>query len=172
MMGFWGMASLVTLSVAAIAALFAIAALVRRLRAAREAQRTAEAKLEIVECIAEVGTWQTDDASQFVDWSPHVFAIHCRNPARGRPTLDEAIAYYHPDDRDMVSATVARARSEGEDFEYHARIVDETGRLRHVLARGAARFADGKVAGIFGSVIEMRGGWERVAEPRALAEQY
>lgn len=171
-MGVWGVVPLAALGLALVAALLVIASLQRRIGAAREAQRIAEAKLEIVECIAEVGTWEIDAAARFVDMSPHVFAIHCRNPARGMPTLDEAVAYYHPDDRAMVSAAFARARSEGEDFEYHARIIDETGRLRHVLARGAARFSGEQVAGIFGSVIEMRGGWERVAEPRELAEQY
>jgi hypothetical protein len=86
-------------------------------------------------------------------------------------SVEEAVAYYHPEDRELVRAAFNRSLIEGEDFEYHARIVDETGRLRYVLARGAARFADGRISGVFGSVIEMRGPWRRVPDGSALADQ-
>jgi PAS domain-containing protein len=148
-----------------------VAVLLNRLREAREGRRTAEAKLEIVECVAEVGTWDFAADTRIIDLSPQAFAIFNRPPAKGMMSVEEAVAYYHPEDRELVRAAFNRSLIEGEDFEYHARIVDETGRLRYVLARGAARFADGRISGVFGSVIEMRGPWRRVPDGSALADQ-
>ena len=150
-----GSALLAALAAAVLFALFWIVRLNAQLSAARDGQRLAEGKLEIVECIAEVGTWEIHPDTGIVDWSPHVFAIHSRDPGRGLPMLHEAIGYYHPDDRAMVVEAVRRALDEGEDFEFHARIIDESGRLRHVLSRGAARFRADKVTGVFGSFVEM-----------------
>ena len=144
--------------------------LYRALGRAREARRVAEVKLEIVEFIAEVGTWDFAADRRSIDLSPQAFAIFARPPAKGAMEVEEAIAYYHAEDRDMVRAAFDRALSEGDDFEYHARVVDESGRLRYVLARGAARFRDGAISGVFGSIIEMRGPWQRVPD-RAFADQ-
>lgn len=150
-------------------ALIVIEMLRRKLRDAIELQRIAEVKLEIVEHIAEVGTWEVDACTHRVDWSEQVFAIHNRNPAKGPPPFQDAIAYYHPDDRSMVAQAVEQTLSEGEDFEFHARIIDDSGRVRHVLSRGAARFRHGEIAGAVGSFIEMRGAWQPVREDPAMA---
>jgi len=146
--------------VAALALLLAISAglvavLYRALRRARDAQRVAEAKLEIVEFVAEVGTWDFAADTRRIDLSPQAFSIFGRPPAKGAMDVEEAVAYYHADDHDMVRAAFNRSLTEGDDFEYHARIVDESGRLRYVLARGAARFRGGEISGVFGSIIEM-----------------
>lgn len=159
---------LVALLIVFVVALISFEVMRRKLRKVIELQRLAEEKLEIVEHIAEVGTWEIDANTRHVDWSEQVFAIHHRNPVKGPPPIAEALAYYHPDDRSMVAAAVDRTLNEGEDFEFHARIIDDSGRLRHVLSRGAARFRGGKIAGAFGTFIEMRGAWQPVLEDRVL----
>lgn len=158
-----GFATGAVLAAAGLIALFWILRLRAQLRAAITARRLAEDKLEIVECIAEVGTWEVDSRDRRIDWSQHLFAIHGRDPKRGTPSMSDAIDYFHPDDREMLTKAVTAALEDGDDFEFHGRVIDEAGQMRHILVRGAARFRDGKVAGIFGSAIEMRGAWEPAA---------
>lgn len=140
-----------------VGSLIVIARLRRALRRARDGQRIAEAKLEIVEYVAEVGTWDFAADRRVIDLSPQAYSIFSRPPAKGAMNVEEAVRYYHADDREMVRSAFNRSLTEGDDFEYHARVVDESGRLRYVLARGAARFRGGEISGVFGSIIEMPG---------------
>ena len=112
-------------------------------------------KLEMVEIVAEIGFWEVDVATSVVSWSEQVFHIHARSPNHGPPALEDAIGYYHPDDQSMVAHSVEKAITEGEDFDFEARIIDDTGQTRHVISRGTSRFAGGRVSGIFGVFIEM-----------------
>ena len=58
--------------------------------------------------LAHVGHWQVDLLRDEVVWSDEVYRIHCV----GRdhvPSLDDAISFYHPDDRDRVAESVRLA---------------------------------------------------------------
>jgi len=112
--------------------------------------------LEISEDVGRFGSWHLDARTNGVKWSNYVFDMHERRHSLGHPPLENAIHYYHPDDRPMVQAAVARALEEGVDFEFRARILTENGNELPVLARGTCQFGgDGEVLGIFGCFVDL-----------------
>jgi len=149
----------------AMAAAMLVVALVlldRLLRAQRRTEHLAEElgsarmSLNLAESVGRIGSWRLDAERHDVVWSDEVFAIHERSHDRGHPTLEQALAYYHPDDRATVTAMVNRAMEECEDFDFRARIISCSGKVKPVLSRGVCQFdRDGKVRGVFGTFIDL-----------------
>ena len=112
--------------------------------------------LELSEDVGRFGSWHVDAKSNLVEWSDYVFDMHERRRSLGQPPLENAIQYYHPDDRPMVQDAVSRALDEGMDFEYRARILTENGNELPVLSRGTCQInGDGEVLGIFGCFVDL-----------------
>ncbi len=86
--------------------------------------------------LARVGHWSLDLSTEEVRWSPELFRIHGRDPAKGQPTFPEAVAYYHPDDQAQVDAAIRTAADTGEPFRFQLRVLAEGGPLRHVQCIG------------------------------------
>jgi len=147
----------------AFSLIVAIAYLVLRLRKLQVDFRAVESQLErcqltleISEDVGRFGSWHLDARTNVVKWSDYVFDMHERRHSLGHPPLENAIHYYHPDDRPMVQAAVSSALNEGADFEFRARIVTENGNELPVLARGTCQIGgDGEVLGIFGCFVDL-----------------
>lgn len=111
--------------------------------------------LRMAENVAGVGSWVLLADKSELSWSPQVYAIHDRPEEFGVPPLDEAINYYHPDDRAHVAAHVEKAFETGTGYECRARIVTELGRQKFVISRASCVLDDkGKVTAVFGVFIE------------------
>lgn len=141
-------------------ALIVLVLRLRRIQAALLKSRRELARLkltlELSEGVGRFGSWHVDTAAETVKWSDYIFDMHARPHSKGEPTLDEAIAYYHPDDIAIVQNAVARALSEGEDFEYRARIITERGNELPVMARGTCQFdQNGNIVGVFGCFVDL-----------------
>jgi PAS domain-containing protein len=153
----------------AFAFIVAIAYLVSRLRKLQADLRAIELELErcqltleISEDVGRFGSWHVDARTKVVQWSDYIFDMHERRHSRGHPPLENAIHYYHPDDRPMVQAAVMGALEEGSDFEFRARILTDNGNQTPVLARGTCQFGgDGEVLGIFGCFVDLSSPEER-----------
>ena len=131
---------------------------------AREANR----RLRFAETIARMGHWRLDLSSNEVTWSDGVYTIHGCDPASFTPTLEGALALYHPDDRAAIMATVGEAIRTGQGYEAGLRVVRRDGTMRDVLSRGLCETApDGRVTALFGTVMDVTD--LRQAE-RAMAE--
>ncbi|CAN5464430.1 hypothetical protein BH10PSE4_BH10PSE4_40510 [soil metagenome] len=128
--------------------------LARANRQAREKQRL----LEIAESMSGVGHWRLDLASNKPTWSDAVYAIHGVDRESFDPGLDDAVAFYHPDDRDMVVGHLARAVETGSGFNFQLRLLRADGALRHVISRGVCETDDhGKpvsIVGLFQDITE------------------
>lgn len=92
--------------------------------------------LQLAEQVAGVGHFRVDVRHDSIEWSPEVYRIHGREPGRP-PTLDEALAAYHPDDRAEVETRLQRAIEHGEPFEFELRLLRSDGEIRYV--RSVAR---------------------------------
>lgn len=111
--------------------------------------------LQHAEKLGRIGTWKIDVKSQRLHWSDRVFQIHDRKVTFGEPPLENAISYYHPDDRDMVQTAVDRALRDGVQFEFTARLLTETGKEKKVFSRGmCALDSQGHVDRVYGVFIE------------------
>ena len=125
-----------------------------RARAAGDSDERHRVWLALAEDVGAVATWSLSVATGKLTWSDRVFAIHARNMAAGAPTLEEAIDYYHPEDREMVRYSLGRAVELGGPFEIKARLIDENGRENAVVARGICKVgSNGAVDEIFGVFI-------------------
>lgn len=111
--------------------------------------------LLMAEEMSRVGHWRVDLASGVVYWSDVVCAMHGQ-PYGYSPVLQDAIANYHPDDREMVQAAVDEATQNGGSFGLTARLVQKDGAVRHVVSSGLAEVGpDGSVLGLFGVIQDV-----------------
>lgn len=128
--------------------------LTRAHREAREKQRL----LDIAEAMSGVGHWRLDLATHRPIWSDAVYAIHGVERETFDPQFDDAVAFYHPDDRAMVKAHLARSIETTEGFEFRLRLHRADDALRHVAARGVCEVDDHgnpvALVGLFQDVTE------------------
>ena len=117
-------------------------------------------QLTLGEELAQVGHWVLDLAQGAPRWSPQTFRIHGLDPNTDtEPTLENAINFYHPDDRAIVSAAVEKAIAERKPFEFRCRIVRADGVERQVHSLGRPQVAPGTgdvvaVFGVFADVTD------------------
>ncbi|KAA9396177.1 PAS domain S-box protein [Haloarcula sp. CBA1130] len=127
---------------------------------------------ERVQDIAEIGVWEYFPSTGDLDWSDGVRRIHGVDDEYA-PTLDDAVEFYHPDDRETITEAVARALEDREPYDLDLRIVRTDGEVRDVRAWGE-RVDDTQddepvLRGVFQDITE------RKAEERAhreLAQEY
>lgn len=145
--------------------------LLRRLRmirrenqAIREDRNRVTLSLDLAHSVGRMGIWQFDRLESSLLWSDEVFVIHQRDRRRGQPGLEEAVAYYHPDDRLKVADAVQRSLDHGEDYDFRARIITDHGEMREVMSRGTCRYGrDGTTIGLLGFIIDLSSGPGRQA---------
>lgn len=125
-------------------------------RLASERQRL----LELAETQAGVGRWRIDVATGKITWSDLVYAIHGVKPGTFDPNLDEAIAFYHPDDRDTVAGHIAAAIASKGVYEFELRLIRSDGAVRDVVARAGCQLDDHgeviAVVGLFQDITEQK----------------
>ncbi len=107
--------------------------------------------LEKAEKIAGVGHWHYNIETQDLFWSEQVYNIHGLNPKKYKPTVDEAVSFYHPDDREYVRSMVETCIETSKPYEFNLRLIRRDGELRYVRSLGETEKDDhGKVIAIFG----------------------
>lgn len=111
--------------------------------------------LEMAERLASVGYWRVDYGARRVVWSSEVYRIHGVDPNAPGPTLEEAIDWYHPDERERVSALIDAAVSSGEALSFESRIVRADGEVRHVRAIGRCEVQKSGFRELFGTFIDI-----------------
>ena len=144
-------------------------ALIAARRTANEAVRIATTGEELVrrlarkerifrqaERIAMIGSWRMSVADAALEWSENVFRIHGL-PVGTEPPLAEALDFYPPHARKMVSATITRTLETGEPFEFDTDLITAEGQRRRVRATAEVETRDGVVqalVGVFQDITE------------------
>ena len=131
------------------------------------AVRRNQAFLEQTQAVANVGGWDLDRRTDSLRWTDEVYRIHGVDPTF-EPTVDDAIAFYHPDDRETVRDALERVTTTGEPHDLEARIVTDDDQVRWVRIRGEPRYEEGEVVGVRGTVQTIT---ERIRRERQLEEQ-
>lgn len=103
-----------------------------------------------------VGSFRFWFADQRWEWSDEVAAMHGYRPGTVTPTTELLLEHKHPDDREQVENTLARAVEKAEPFCSRHRIIDTRGETHDVLVVGDGLLdADGQVAGTAGYYIDV-----------------
>ncbi|WP_246347849.1 PAS domain-containing protein [Brevundimonas variabilis] len=98
-----------------------------------------------------VGHWRLDVATGHVLWSDEIYRIHGVDPESFDPMLDDAVSFYHPEDRPILQAQLAKALATGEGYEIQLRVQRTDGAMRNVAARATCEIGtDGRVSALFG----------------------
>ena len=124
--------------------------------------------LQLAEAYAGVGSWHIDVADNTLRWSDQVYNIHGVSRETYTPGLESALAFYHPEDRELVQRYINGAIAVKEPFEFELRIVRADGDVRWVHSKGDCLLNDeGEVVainGIFLDITERREAEELLKE--------
>jgi PAS domain S-box-containing protein len=117
---------------------------------AREALRASEAFLKATGQMAKVGGWELDAANLCLNWTEETYHIHELHPGH-KPTFEEAINYYHPDERQKLSDSIQRALKYGETYDMELRFISAKG--KHLWTRSICfpQTVDGKIVKLIGT---------------------
>jgi PAS domain S-box-containing protein len=110
------------------------AALSERKRALESLDRE-RANLEEAQELAHIGSWEWTVAGDRISWSDELFRIYGLDPVGG-VRIDSYLEHVHPDDRELLRETVARALGDSKPFSFEHRVVRGDGTVRWVQARG------------------------------------
>ena len=116
------------------------------------AQELAESErlLASMSRLSGTGGWQLDLASGAVRWTKQTYAIHDLPSGQGLD-LEQALSYYHPDDRPILEKALERAASSGESFDLVSRLTSASGREVITRSLGEAVWRDGEVVQLIGA---------------------
>jgi len=129
----------------------------------RAALRTTGDQLREAQAVAKVGIWDWDIGADQVRWSDELYRIFGLTPEVFPATFDGYVSAVHPDDRDLVVATVERSLRTLEPFEFAHRAVTPGGSIRWLQCRGRVRGVDGRP-------VQMTGACQDVTTQRQAAE--
>ncbi|MEO8167235.1 MAG: PAS domain S-box protein, partial [bacterium] len=108
--------------------------IVLRRKKVEEELRMSEMELAEAQEVANIGSWKWEIAPNTLTWSDELYRIFGLDPAKGSITLDEYLAFIHPDDRSLVASILEQGSFE--DQQYTFRIVRPDGTQRILNARG------------------------------------
>lgn len=112
--------------------------------------------LEKMEKTAEVGGWEYDIENNKSTWTNGVYCIYGVNPSEFDPSNKESeLDFYHPNDREIIISTFQQAIDNGKPFDLELIISRKDGTSKWVWTSGQAEFINGKVARLFGSIMDV-----------------
>ncbi|HEX6068970.1 MAG TPA: PAS domain S-box protein, partial [Longimicrobiaceae bacterium] len=120
----------------AVADRVALLAEERERRGAQERLREREMKLDEVEQLTRLGSWEWDVANDVITWSPEQLRLHGADPSLRSQTFAEFLDRVHPADRRCVVDECAATLATGVPFSFPYRIVREDGTEREMQALG------------------------------------
>jgi PAS domain S-box-containing protein len=113
--------------------------------------------------VAKVGGWEVSLRSERMRWSDELYRIHGL-PLDASPTPEEAIEFYHPEDRDSIREAFDRLTTEGEPYDLELRIITTDDEVRWVRTRGEPRYDDDEIVAVHGTFQDITERKEREQE--------
>ncbi|MDZ4846639.1 MAG: PAS domain S-box protein [Chitinophagales bacterium] len=125
-----------------------------------------EQKLKEAQKIASVGSWEFDVITSTVTWSDETYRIFKLDPKNTVITRELFRSYVHPDDRDVLTASVDAALQKGKPYEIELRLLLWDGTIRYTSNRGRAVEKGGKVLKLVGTTMDVTE--KKLAETREM----
>ena len=126
---------------------------VSQFRAKKELARN-EDLLAFTERLVKTGGWNFDIETGETRWTDGTYAIYGLEPD-AELTKQEAIDFYHPDDRSEIKRLVQRCIETGESYEATLRLIDTDDQLRWVRTNGEAIRENGDIVAIRGAIPDI-----------------
>lgn len=125
---------------------------------------SSEAVLKATGRIARVGGWKLLLDPPEVVWTEEIYHIH-EVPPDSKPSLDEAINFYHPDDRPILTNAIQRSIEQGEPFNLELRFITANRNPLWVHVIGNPAVVNGKtvqLSGTFQDITERKRAEEEI----------
>ncbi|WPP53254.1 PAS domain S-box protein [Catalinimonas niigatensis] len=123
-----------------------------------------ERLLDETSIMAKVGGWEVNLLNNELIWTKETYAIH-ELPFGQALNTEEAIFFYHPDDRPILEEALNKMMTEGEKYNLELRIITATGKLKWIRTTG------GIVNKSNGKVIKIRGSIQDITERKLREEE-
>ena len=107
---------------------------------------------EIVEQAANIASWEIDVDTNTLYWSPQVYEIFGVDPGDFTPTVEDAIAFFHPEARPALSRAIKALLKSGAPYDLELPIETASGATAWVVATGRAEHRAGRPARVYGTV--------------------
>lgn len=116
--------------------------------------------------MTKVGGWEVDAITLEVSWTEETYRIH-EVPLGHKPPLEEAINFYHPDDRPKLETAIKKALEHGEPYDMELRF--NTAKGKHLWVHTICKpiTVDGKTVRLTGTFQDIT---ERKRDEEALSE--
>ncbi|MGE5659714.1 MAG: PAS domain S-box protein [Actinomycetota bacterium] len=111
--------------------------------------------LEEAQRVAQIGNWSFDLATQKLNWSTELFRIFGMTPEQGEPEFENLIEKYYINDRDLFLSSIKTAIEQGIPQYFDIRIYRSDGAIRYINNRMEIKRQDGKIVGLFGTVMDI-----------------
>ncbi len=119
-------------------------------RLAEQSLKESEALLDAAGRMARVGGWELDTRTKALTWTAETYRIH-EVPFDQKPTLKDAINFYHPEDRPILEQALENAINHGTAFDLELRFSTATGRSLFTRAICKPIHEDGRVVRLIGT---------------------
>ena len=133
-------------------------AIVRDVSERQERERELDRKRELFaysQRLASIGGWEYDCRTDELYWTDEVRRIHGLD-GEFTPAVEDALSFYHPEDRPRMETAIDRAIEEGESFDLELRIVTADD-VRWVRTLGRPAREDG-------DTVRLRGTFQDITE--------
>ncbi|MBN1326714.1 MAG: PAS domain S-box protein, partial [Candidatus Cloacimonetes bacterium] len=144
----------------------------------REKLQASESLLNAAGKIAKVGGWELDAQTSKVSWTEETYHLH--EVSRDyQPTLQEAIDFFDPEDREKITNAIKIALEKGEAYDLKVRFISAKGKRLWTRTICQPQIEDGKVIklkGVFQDITESKLAEETLRESemryRAIVEAF
>ena len=119
-----------------------------------EALKRSEYVLNEAQRISKIGGWEYDVESGETYFSDEVFNIYGL-PKNRMFKAEEGMEFYHPDDRQLVSASFTKALSDSIPYDIEVRFINAHGKNRWVRTAGKPVSKNGMCVKILGTLMDI-----------------
>lgn len=122
-----------------------------------EAQlRRSQTALLEAQQVAHLGNWELNLETSQITWSAETFRLFGLDPTSPAPRYEELFDYIHPDDHQLLQASILETSQAGIPFTIDLRNYHTDGSIRYMEAKGKpVHNADGTIVGLFGTALEI-----------------
>ncbi|PZO38314.1 MAG: hypothetical protein DCF19_16685 [Pseudanabaena frigida] len=112
--------------------------------------------LKTAQRIGKLGSWEFEVSTGKLTWSDEVFRIYGLEPSSEPPSYEELQLYIHPEDWENFDKTVQAAINLGKSYDIEHRLIQPSGILIYVLARGEMVYnSSGQLTHVIGTAIDI-----------------
>ncbi|MBU7585169.1 MAG: PAS domain-containing protein [Nostoc sp. TH1S01] len=153
--------------------LLAASRAIKQLRQQNQQAQLRESQMKIALEAARMGTWDWDTTTNQVTWSDNKEILFGLEPDSFDGKYETFLNYIHPQDRDLVKASVMQAVETGAEYDVEFRIVLADNSIRWLVSKGVVfRNTTGEAVRMSGIVIDITKCKQAEAELRQSEERF